>query len=297
MESLGRQQRACQAMHDLAAVIDNDSRFTVSSKFLDSPLIVRSYTETTRPSTPVDQLIPEWSPHTSKALDSSDSSNSSPATSIGVSLTSTPLTSVSSTPSDYEVKHGQYTTLPRTKALYDTQHTSFADQCHNARSLVHSFPPRHVTATVTAASCLQCSLLNLPCSQTHPTCSRCTRRHGEPLGGFYGLLAASEPCLARRKRTIEELEILDGMQDVSCGNSKHRQKNGLSDREDVLFRLESDGDGDWERKLELADELLVIESQRMERSNWVLPEAPGSVRGFRWQDGNEEGDAWMDVSL
>jgi len=48
----------------------------------------------------------------------------------------------------------------------------------------------------------------------------------------------------------------------------------------VLFRLESDGDGDWERKVELAGELMGEKREMLERKNWILPEAPRKVKGF-----------------
>lgn len=79
-----------------------------------------------------------------------------------------------------------------------------------------------------------------------------------------------EPCLAQRKQRPDE--------------TIHAPSSGLVD---VLFRLEEDGEGDWERKLELANDLIGKERERVERENWVLPEAPKRFVEFGFWEGDD----------
>jgi len=252
--------------------VNRDPDLAVSPDFTDLPSGLNARVNTFRAfrlSTPVDQIIPAWDAHLPKKSALSDSSStSSPNTSFNASVAATPSTSFSDTASEYEVKHGQYTILPQSKTkstcepgirLHTTLSASF-----NLNAIV--------TPIIKPSSCMQCDALQLPCSQTHPTCTRCTRRHEEPLGGFYGLLRVAEPCLARREQTVDEIEMLPQ------GLKGTKTKETII----VLFRLESNGDGDWERKLELADELVKGERERLERRNWILPEAPQMVKSGAW---------------
>lgn len=106
----------------------------------------------------------------------------------------------------------------------------------------YSTEPKYYDSTlissITPASCLQCSLLGMPCDARQPTCSRCAHRHEQSYYGWHGMIEHFAPCLAQRKRTIEEMRL-----GVYAGEV------------DILFRLEEDGEGTWERKLELANEV------------------------------------------
>jgi len=299
MKSLTRRGRACQAVQELEVVtdVDNHSEFVVSPEFLDSPLVVQELEAviddhkelivspeildspliTFRPSTPVNQLIPAWDAHPSKKLALSDSSSaSSPNTSFDASLAATPATSFSDASSDYEVKHGQFTILSRSDSTCENGISHISLSTTSAPFNLNAASA--ITPVITPSSCIQCSLLQLLCSQTHPTCTRCTRRHKEPLGGFYGLLRVAEPCLARREQTVDEIKVLQQ------GLNSSRTKETTS----VLCRLESDGDGDWERKLELANELGKEERERLERHNWILPEAAREVKSGAWNASEDE---------
>ena len=99
-------------------------------------------------------------------------------------------------------------------------------------------PDSDTIETIIPGPCLQCSLLNLPCSATHPTCTRCARNHERDFGGWYGIRDIIEPCLAQRRRTMQE--ILEGKE---------------MGQMEILCRLEDDGDGTWEQKLEMAAEV------------------------------------------
>lgn len=188
----------------------------------------------------------------SRATSSSYSPPLTPSTSFTPSAALTPETSLSSargaSPS-YNLKNTHPT--PRgPSAVPNTPNTSPLTS-----------PTTHESPFI-PTTCLQCSLLALPCSTTHPTCSRCARRHLQPYNGWYGLLEDIEPCLAQRKRTVEEFNT-----------------GRFAGAVELLCRLEDDGDGTWERKLELASELLEEVRKKRERANWALPMATGVVGG------------------
>lgn len=72
------------------------------------------------------------------------------------------------------------------------------------------------------------------------------------------------------------------MDEIEVLQQGTRTMEMLKKKRGVLCRLESDGEGDWERKLELANELEKEERERLEKRNWVLPEAPRMVKSGAW---------------
>lgn len=94
--------------------------------------------------------------------------------------------------------------------------------------------------------CLQCSTLNLSCSQTYPTCSRCARRQESAYSASSSPRQQEErtaPCLAR----------------IHVDNAIR------------FVRLETDSDGLWAVKVQLAVEIRKAERDRTERQNCVVP--------------------------
>jgi hypothetical protein len=79
---------------------------------------------------------------------------------------------------------------------------------------------------ISIVSCLQCTLKNLPCTRTFPSCSRCIR-HG------HGHL-----CLAQRSKFLSEMFLDDG----------------TSATQPVLLRLKDAVDPFWPEKLLLREE-------------------------------------------
>ena len=99
-------------------------------------------------------------------------------------------------------------------------------------------------------SCLQCTLANLPCSRTIPTCSRCKRNGYAPI------------CLLQRRLFADDIE------------DSPAARLGLP----VLLRLKIDDGDAWEKKVELAEKLLGTWQEEQDKKNWVLPSV-NTVRG------------------
>jgi hypothetical protein len=107
-------------------------------------------------------------------------------------------------------------------------------------------------------SCLQCTLANLPCTRTLPSCSRCIRNgHGSM-------------CLLHRKRTTAEVLDLHPT-DVHYSTP-------------VLLKTWDTDERVWEAKLRLSDRLVTEWREGLEVENWVLPSVE-SVRGCWAKDG------------
>lgn len=105
--------------------------------------------------------------------------------------------------------------------------TTITGPIHNASE------PRLVWIT----SCLQCTLENLPCSRTHPSCTRC-QRNGH-----------AATCLLYRR----------------CFAFEAGDPNGPSGP--VLLKVKGEDEDMWKRKLDLARELWAGWCLRQERRN------------------------------
>jgi hypothetical protein len=96
-------------------------------------------------------------------------------------------------------------------------------------------------------SCLQCTLANLPCSRTHPACSRCKRK------------GCADDCLLHRRSFA--IEALDP---EKC-------------KVPILLKVRGDEEETWQRKLGLAEDLRKEWVAEQEKDNWVMPDI-GSPR-------------------
>lgn len=108
----------------------------------------------------------------------------------------------------------------------------------------HIENPRLVSLT----SCLQCILLNLPCSRTHPSCTRCIRN------------GHADMCLLHRRRFAFESGEEIGP---------------------VLLKVKGEDEAVWRRKVELRQTLEEECAMRQERENWVLPSVLDGRGGWR----------------
>lgn len=117
-------------------------------------------------------------------------------------------------------------------------------------STAHSLSyPRVVNIT----SCLQCTLANLPCSRTTPSCTRCVRNgHGAT-------------CLLTRRLFPEE-----------TAQSDSRNPSSL-----VLLKLKGANEDVWRRKMELKDTLLEQWQVEKDQENWVFPSLGGRLKSER----------------
>ncbi|KAK4987471.1 hypothetical protein LTR66_003937 [Elasticomyces elasticus] len=101
------------------------------------------------------------------------------------------------------------------------------------------------------ASCFQCEMKGLTCSFSKrnnefgkrlTTCTRCLRAKD------------NEPCLMRRKLRMGEYHYYK--------DPRHKR---------LLVRTESDDDERWRRKVLMAEELSIVQAERADKANWVLP--------------------------
>ncbi|KAH8727716.1 hypothetical protein GQ44DRAFT_68809 [Phaeosphaeriaceae sp. PMI808] len=111
--------------------------------------------------------------------------------------------------------------------------------------------PQQKTRFVKIVSCLQCTLSNLPCSRTLPTCTRCTRNGRATL------------CLAQRGRFYEEV--------VRGG--------GPGGWTPLLLKVRGDDEEGWRAKVELAERLKEGWEAVVDRRNWVFPRIETDRRG------------------
>jgi hypothetical protein len=105
-------------------------------------------------------------------------------------------------------------------------------------------------------SCLQCTLVGLPCSRTPPSCSRCARK------------GDGDICLLRRRKMAEERVRGD------------RTRNRVG----VLLKIKGQDEVVWGRKKTLEQELTEAWRESQGRKNWVLP--MNGVKGDYWRYGS-----------
>jgi hypothetical protein len=110
--------------------------------------------------------------------------------------------------------------------------------------------PNH-THLVTILSCMQCTLLSLPCSRTTPACTRCIRS------------AAPSTCLLLRRPFIGEIET------SSMGSCPVP----------VLLKLRNEDPETWKQKMQVRKALVEQWQRRLNRANWVLPRIDKEKRG------------------
>ncbi|KAJ4366808.1 hypothetical protein N0V83_007333 [Neocucurbitaria cava] len=111
--------------------------------------------------------------------------------------------------------------------------------------------PNNVPRTVWLASCLQCTLSNLPCSRTPPSCTRCARK------------GQAELCLLQRRLFAEEI-----------------LRVGCTYRVPVLLKMKGESEEVWKRKGEVASEWFAKWRHEQDRRNWVLPDVCGRRGGY-----------------
>lgn len=104
---------------------------------------------------------------------------------------------------------------------------------------------------VNIVSCLQCTLANLPCSRSTPSCTRCIRNR------------TAATCLLLRRRFHEEINIADP---EFCTLP-------------VLLKLKAESAETWQAKLTVAKELREKWEEVQDKRNWVLPRADSKRRG------------------
>ncbi|KAF1936022.1 hypothetical protein EJ02DRAFT_105996 [Clathrospora elynae] len=110
-----------------------------------------------------------------------------------------------------------------------------------------------VPRIVWVTSCLQCTLAKLPCSRTHPSCSRCKRKgHGDD-------------CLLHRRWFTSE--ILEPAMETKSGQP-------------ILLKIRGEDEAVWNRKVALAEELRVQWLAEQEKKNWVMPDILGLMGGW-----------------
>ncbi|KAF1831214.1 hypothetical protein BDW02DRAFT_532441, partial [Decorospora gaudefroyi] len=100
-------------------------------------------------------------------------------------------------------------------------------------------------------SCLQCTLLNLPCSRTHPACTRCIRK------------GQSSTCLLHRRSFA--FEAIDPLK---C-------------QVPILLKVKGEDEEAWRNKVQLSRTLLAEWRVGRERRNWVFPCLEGGKGGWR----------------
>ncbi|CAE7008143.1 hypothetical protein PTNB73_00154 [Pyrenophora teres f. teres] len=105
-------------------------------------------------------------------------------------------------------------------------------------------------------SCLQCTLANLPCSRTHPTCSRC-QRAGNP-----------DLCLLHRRSFA--FEALDPSKTEKC-------------RTPILLKVKGEDETIWQRKVDLSMELRQKWLADQDKKNWVMPAIESPTGGWKKQ--------------
>ncbi|EDU40632.1 hypothetical protein PtrSN002B_007591 [Pyrenophora tritici-repentis] len=105
-------------------------------------------------------------------------------------------------------------------------------------------------------SCLQCTLADLPCSRTHPSCSRC-QRTGNP-----------EFCLLHRRSFASE--ALDPSKSEKC-------------RSPILLKVQGEDETSWKRKVELSKELRQKWLADQDKKNWVMPPIESPAGGWKKQ--------------
>lgn len=126
-------------------------------------------------------------------------------------------------------------------------------------TISEQLPPRdpNEPRIVNIVSCLQCTLANLPCSRSTPSCTRCTR-NGKP-----------NACLLLRRRFHEEINVADP---EFCTLP-------------VLLKRKYHSEENWETKLQAVKELQVEWDELQDKRNWVLPKVDSEKRGDWWACG------------
>ncbi|KAF2128624.1 hypothetical protein P153DRAFT_41528 [Dothidotthia symphoricarpi CBS 119687] len=117
------------------------------------------------------------------------------------------------------------------------------DELPNTNPPIHLPPSPGESRLVCITSCLQCTLADLPCSLTVPSCSRCERN------------GMGDVCLLHRRRFIEE----------------DTQDAALAWSVPVLLKLVGEDEGRWRKKVDLAYQLHAQWQDEQDRRNWVLP--------------------------
>jgi hypothetical protein len=128
---------------------------------------------------------------------------------------------------------------------------------HQQDSVSHDKPRVSATPVLasprltTIVSCLQCTLLHLPCSRTPPSCTRCIRNN-----------RASSCLLQRRLFTDEIAAQLPDLCNIP-----------------VLLKLADEDERTWTEKMKAKEELLQVWRVKRDRENWVAPKVHESKRG------------------
>ena len=140
-------------------------------------------------------------------------------------------------------------------AILDSNHPSLHLEIHDsikpAEPTTQNSHDPNTSRLVWLTSCLQCTLAGLPCSRTHPSCSRCQRTDNPEL------------CLLHRRSFV--FETLDHSKLNKCRNP-------------ILLRVKGDDDAFWQRKVDLSRELRDAWLLEQDKKNWVMP-AIDSQRG------------------
>ncbi|KAL6704635.1 hypothetical protein ACN47E_008032 [Coniothyrium glycines] len=117
------------------------------------------------------------------------------------------------------------------------------------------YAPSHDPSTprlVCITSCLQCTLTNLPCSRTPPSCSRCRRKGQQDI------------CLLQRRKFPEEM--------ISATLAEYTTPK--------LLRLRDEEEQSWNRKMAVHDELMRAWEDKQNSMNWVMPEVDSPRKGW-----------------
>lgn len=203
-----RQPYVCEASEDISPT---NTSFSGTSVF-DSPL--RKYSRPEHANHSYNQIREDESDITSvdgeaweqdeknKQVEDVQNTHSNVAHANGVSSTTSSLTSTTSSVS--------------TTSVLDPNHLTPSITQHDPKT------PR----TVWLASCLQCTLANLPCSRTPPSCTRCARK------------GQAELCLLQRRLFAEEI-----------------LRVGCTYRVPILLKMKGESEGVWKRKRDLASEV------------------------------------------
>ncbi|KAF1915663.1 hypothetical protein BDU57DRAFT_530595 [Ampelomyces quisqualis] len=130
-----------------------------------------------------------------------------------------------------------------------TTNDSLADHEHPTAPAPSQTHPR----LTTILSCIQCTLLALPCSRTPPCCSRCMRN----------ARTCAPPCLLVRPRFADELPTVP---------TRLRTRP-------VLLRRADESAAAWAEKMAVKARLLEGWRAGVERLNWVCPRIESERRG------------------
>ncbi|RMZ70874.1 hypothetical protein GMOD_00008529 [Pyrenophora seminiperda CCB06] len=112
----------------------------------------------------------------------------------------------------------------------------------------------NIPRLVWLTSCLQCILAGLPCSRTHPSCSRCQR--------------SANPDLCLLHRRCFSFEILDPSKSDECCYP-------------ILLKVKGEDEAIWQRKAKLSVELKNKWLEEQYKKNWVMPKIESRRGGWK----------------